>query len=110
MKRLITLCVLALFTVQNTFANNFNSDNDFKDGIIFGKVLDATLNEGLPYVNVIVKKKTGETVTGGISLDDGVFNITKVPEGTYFYVFDVELFEDGISTSKIFKGSVSLLR
>jgi hypothetical protein len=83
MKRLITLCVLALFTVQNTFANNFNSDNDFKDGIIFGKVLDATLNEGLPYVNVIVKKKTGETVTGGISLDDGVFNITKVPEGTY---------------------------
>ena len=34
----------------------------------------------------------------------------KVPEGTYFYVFDVEMTVDGESSSKIFKGSVSLLR
>lgn len=83
MKKLITLCALALLFIQSTFANNFNTDNEFKDGFISGKVLDEALNEPLPYVNVIVKKKNGETVTGGITLDDGTFKITKVPEGTY---------------------------
>ena len=34
----------------------------------------------------------------------------KVPEGTYFYVFNVEMLVDGVFTSKIFKGSLSLLR
>ncbi len=34
----------------------------------------------------------------------------KVPEGTYFYVFNVEMLVDGVSTSKTFKGSLSLLR
>jgi len=33
-----------------------------------------------------------------------------VPEGTYFYIFNVEMLEDGVPTSKIFKGSLSLLR
>jgi outer membrane receptor protein involved in Fe transport len=83
MKQLITLCALVLLSVQSTSANNFSTHIDFKDGIITGKVMDAALNEALPYVNVIVKKKTGETVTGGITLDDGTFNITKVPEGIY---------------------------
>lgn len=34
----------------------------------------------------------------------------EVPEGTYFYLFDLEIIVDGESTPKIFKGTVSLLR
>ncbi len=56
-------------------------NNEIKTGSISGKVIDASLNEPLPYVNIIVKNDLNETITGGISLDDGTFNINKIPEG-----------------------------
>jgi len=34
----------------------------------------------------------------------------EVADGTYFYIFNIELLEDGVVTSKTFKGSLSLLR
>jgi gliding motility-associated-like protein len=34
----------------------------------------------------------------------------EVSEGTYFYIFQVEMLVDGVATSKTFKGSLSLLR
>jgi len=34
----------------------------------------------------------------------------EVSEGTYFYIFIVEMLVDGVETSKTFKGSLSLLR
>lgn len=80
MKKLITLCLALLFIVQNTQAKN-NISDALIDGSISGKVFDATLNEPLPYVNVIVKNEKGETVTGAITLDDGTFKITRIPEG-----------------------------
>ena len=78
MKKLITLCVLSLVLISNTHANE---DEVLVDGSISGKVIDAALNVPLPYVNVIIKNEQGEIVTGGITLDDGVFKITKIPEG-----------------------------
>ena len=79
MKKLITLCLAILFIVQNTQATNNNS-TELIDGSITGKVLDAMLNEPLPYVNIIIKNDKGEIVTGAITLDDGTFKITKIPE------------------------------
>ena len=67
--------ILCVFTVQNIQAN---SSDTFKDGIITGQIIDAALNEPLPYVNVIIKNTKQETVTGGITLDDGTFKITKI--------------------------------
>jgi len=80
MKKLITLCLVMLFITLNTQATNDNS-TELIDGSITGKVLDAMLNEPLPYVNIIIKNDKGETVTGAITLDDGTFRITKIPEG-----------------------------
>ncbi|TJY32944.1 outer membrane beta-barrel family protein [Pontimicrobium aquaticum] len=80
MKKLFTLCLAIFFIAQNTHAANNNSI-ELIDGSITGKVLDATLNEPLPYVNIIIKNDKGETVTGAITLDDGTFKITKIPEG-----------------------------
>jgi len=80
MKKLITLCLAMLFIVQNTQATS-NSSTELIDGSITGKVLDATLNEPLPYVNIIIKNDKGDIITGAITLDDGTFKITKIPEG-----------------------------
>jgi len=79
MKKLITMCFVFLLVIQNTQATNNN--DALVDGIISGKVMDAALNEPLPYVNIIIKDEKGEIVTGGITMEDGTFKITKIPEG-----------------------------
>jgi len=56
-----------------------NSNKDIKNGSISGRVLDAELNEPLPYVNVIVKDAADKVITGSITDSDGTFNIKKIP-------------------------------
>lgn len=59
-----------------------NSNSDIIDGSISGRVLDAQLNQPLPYVNVIVKDASSKIITGSITDDGGNFEIKKIPEGT----------------------------
>ena len=59
------------------YANN----GEVRTGTIKGKVVDASINQPLPYVNVVIKNSADEIVTGGITTDDGSFEIKKVPEG-----------------------------
>jgi len=59
-----------------------NSNSEIKDGSISGRVMDATLKQPLPYVNIIIKDKDGKVITGGITDDSGNFSIGKIPEGT----------------------------
>ncbi|HEY5686713.1 MAG TPA: outer membrane beta-barrel family protein [Yeosuana sp.] len=77
MKKLVLLC--ALFFCAFTNAQPLN--NEPRTGSIYGKIIDASLNKPLPYVNLIIINEANETITGSISLDDGTFNITKIPEG-----------------------------
>ena len=79
MNKLIALYLLFFILAQNTFAS---INNDLKKGIITGNVLDATLNEPLPYVNIIIKNTQGEIITGGITLENGTFKVDKIPEGS----------------------------
>ena len=53
MKELITLCVFSICIIVNTHATE---NEALVDGSISGKVIDASLNQPLPYVNVIIKK------------------------------------------------------
>ncbi len=78
MKNLIFLCAFVLTTFQSANATNFTEK---RDGSISGRVMDASLNQPLPYVNVIVKTITNETITGSITKEDGTFDIKKIPEG-----------------------------
>ncbi len=80
MRKLMIFCALLLLVFNGAHAN---SDETFKDGQITGVVMDDALDEPLPYVNVIVKDAAGETVTGGITDDDGKFKVDKIPEGDY---------------------------
>lgn len=59
-----------------------NSNKDIKNGSISGRVLDASLNEPLPYVNIVVKDATSKVLTGGITDNEGNFTIEKIPEGS----------------------------
>jgi outer membrane receptor protein involved in Fe transport len=78
MKKATLLCVLLILSFQNIQATE---NNDIKDGIVSGKVIDAKLNEPIPYVNVVIKNTKGDIITGGITAEDGSFRINKIPEG-----------------------------
>ena len=78
MKKLITICLIACLSIVQ--AQN-STTNLLKLGTITGKVIDATINQPIPYVTIVVKDAKGETITGSITDDDGNFKITKIPEG-----------------------------
>ena len=81
MRKLITLCLLFItITIQANEVNALKPDS--KTGAVSGRVLDDKLNEPLPYVNIIIKNAKGETITGGITLDDGNFKVDKIPVGS----------------------------
>lgn len=75
MKTVMQLCI-ALFSIVS-IAHPLN----LRDGSISGRVIDASLNQPLPYVNILVQDAQGNTITGGITNDDGTFEIEKIPEG-----------------------------
>lgn len=52
-------------------------------GSVTGVVMDADLNQPIPYATVAISDRDGKVITGGITNDDGVFEITKIPEGIY---------------------------
>ncbi len=71
---MLTLCTTLLFAQPKP--------NEVVTGSVTGVVMDADLNQPIPYATVVIN--AGEkTVTGGITNDDGVFEINKIPEGIY---------------------------
>ena len=51
-------------------------------GSISGKVTDKSTNQPLPYVNIVVKEN-GAVITGGITDDNGAFNVNKLALKNY---------------------------
>ena len=76
MKKLMFICVLLLSVIVSA-----QPAKEFRDGTVSGRVIDASLNQPLPYVNVIIKTTANQTITGGITKDDGTFEIKSIPEG-----------------------------
>jgi outer membrane receptor protein involved in Fe transport len=58
-----------------------SATHELKEGSISGTIIDANLNEPLPYVTIVIKNSSNETITGAITQDDGTFKIAKLPEG-----------------------------
>lgn len=88
MKKLVTLtlffaslAILAQPSVENSSTQtNKYSENS---GSVQGLVIDAKLNQPLPYVTVIIENNAGETLTGGITDNEGNFKVNSLAEGTY---------------------------
>lgn len=78
MKKLIPLFTLLLAL---TMQAQTSSKKILKLGTVTGIVLDATLNEPLPYVSIVIKNMNGDILTGGITDDNGRFKVDEIPEG-----------------------------
>ncbi|MEY8847453.1 TonB-dependent receptor [Psychroserpens sp. XS_ASV72] len=78
MNRITLWCMLLL----SVMANALNPEAvEAREGSVSGRIIDASLNQPLPYVNVIIKDTQSNTITGGITNDDGTFEINNIPEG-----------------------------
>lgn len=54
-----------------------------KTGTVSGVVYDASLNQPLPYVTVVLRTDTDKIISGGITDENGFFKLINVPEGTH---------------------------
>lgn len=79
MKNLIPFCLLFLSIVLQ--AQTSTKLSKIKRGIITGITLDGTLNEPLPYVNIVIRDLQKNIVTGSITKEDGSFYMDNIPEG-----------------------------
>jgi iron complex outermembrane receptor protein len=78
MKKISLLCMLLLSVMASAQPPKLSNN---RDGSVSGRIMDATLNQPLPYVNVIIKDASDTIITGGITQDNGTFEIKKIPEG-----------------------------
>ncbi|WP_066225253.1 outer membrane beta-barrel family protein [Formosa haliotis] len=76
MKKTLTI-VLLLFSLIIKAQNS--APNLLKTATLTGRVLDANLNQPLPYVTVVIKNLDGSTLTGSITDDNGLFSVTDLP-------------------------------
>ena len=78
MKNLAVLLTFLMFSNLALYAHD-----PLDKGTVSGRVIDSESNETLPYVNIIIKSPLGELITGGITDQDGVFEISNIKETTF---------------------------
>jgi iron complex outermembrane recepter protein len=77
------LCTGLIFSNPNE-SNPHKTDPDLRIGTITGKVIDKALGQPVPYAAVVVKlREKDSTITGGITLEDGSFELKNLPEGDF---------------------------
>lgn len=83
MKRVILLFALLLCSIYSTRLTA-NNDTDTAIASISGTVIDNTLKQPVAYAAIVIKSEDGsKTITGGITTEDGNFEIKKLPEGSF---------------------------
>ncbi|MEM9687156.1 MAG: carboxypeptidase-like regulatory domain-containing protein, partial [Bacteroidota bacterium] len=99
-KNLLFVCVLLFSLVLRPQT----APTDVRIGTVTGKIIDKTLGEPVPFAAVVIKSKADNaTVTGGITKEDGTFEVKRIPEGTF--IFEVQFigyknFQQEISISR----------
>lgn len=72
------------------------AQNNQKNGVITGKIIDKTTGKPIPYVNVSILENN-KIVTGGITQDNGSFSIKNLELKTILLNFSL------LDIKKIFK-------
>jgi iron complex outermembrane receptor protein len=73
---------IALLFCAAISANHFKHPTDLKNGIISGVVMDQNTKQPVAYASIVIKSQSDlQTITGGITLEDGSFEIQGLPEG-----------------------------
>jgi len=84
MKQLAVLA--ALLCANLLFPRSTDPDPELRIGSVSGKVIDKALRQPVPYAAVIVKSRENDsTITGGITLEDGSFELRNLPEGNFTF-------------------------
>lgn len=87
MKHVSLLFAFLLCSLFPNFSNANNSDTAL--GSIEGTVIDNAMHQPVAYAAIVIKSEDGsETITGGITTEDGKFEIKKLEDGTY--IFEVQ--------------------
>ncbi|MFD2101750.1 TonB-dependent receptor domain-containing protein [Flagellimonas iocasae] len=82
MKKLFFIVALTLCGIQSNYSNN--NDPETALGSISGTVVDNSQQQPVAYAAIVIKSENGtETITGGITEDDGSFEIKKLPDGSF---------------------------
>ncbi len=78
--------------------DNHNNKESYQSiGVIRGSVIDSMLDEVKMYASIsLVKEGTENIITGGISDENGMFLIDKIPFGKYYVVIEYIGYEDMI--------------
>ena len=77
--------IITLLLCGVIFAND-TDPSDLKIGTVSGRVIDKILQQPVAYAAIVIKNlEDSATVTGGITQDDGNFEIKKLPEGTFTF-------------------------
>ena len=76
---LFSLFFIAVFPARATISNP-----DILLGSISGKVIENVGKQPVAYAAIVIKSATDNTtITGGITDEDGTFQIKKLPDGSY---------------------------
>ena len=78
MKNIAVLLTFLMFSHLALFAHNILDESS-----ISGRVIDSKSTEPLAFVNIIIKSQSGELITGVITDQDGVFEISNIKETTF---------------------------
>ena len=71
---------LAILLLWSCISFAFTDPTD-RPGRISGVVIDKNLNEPITYVTVAIQTLSGDIITGGVTDDNGKFDIKDIPEG-----------------------------
>ncbi|RKN78115.1 TonB-dependent receptor domain-containing protein [Ulvibacterium marinum] len=82
------LLLLAVFLCITTSANT-PPESDLRIGSVTGKIIDKALQQPIAYAAIVIKTQDGSNdKTGGITQEDGTFEIKNLPEGDL--IFEVQ--------------------
>ncbi|ARV13738.1 outer membrane beta-barrel family protein [Polaribacter sp. SA4-12] len=74
------LLIAMIFASVSSFAQ-MSKEKLPTPGVITGKVIDKITQEALPYVNIVIRDIAKKIITGGITDENGGFNIKDIPKG-----------------------------
>ncbi|WP_422084011.1 TonB-dependent receptor domain-containing protein [Ulvibacterium sp.] len=80
------LLLLAMFPCIALFANTPPVISDLRIGSVTGKVMDKALQQPIAYAAIVIKTQDGTNdTTGGITQEDGTFEVKNLPEGDLLF-------------------------
>ena len=84
MKILLLLMGCFFFALSPSKGAITDPGTDLKNGSVSGKIIDQVEGQPIAYASIVIKSASDQsTLTGGITTEDGVFLIDKLPEGNF---------------------------